>query len=246
VTRYVDSLVVTETGPGHCKDGQLNQDACLCSNGQYGRLIVVSDGLGSRTRASQGSKNACLAARDAVRYWSMNPLSPPERLAPLIQALWRSRIAPHPPEDCATTCILALRQRTGAWVIGGIGDGLAAIRLGRRELKYIIGGQRRGFLNETVGLGTSKSSNDWQFVTIPPPPAPTAAIIATDGVSDDLIPEKTGLFTAWLVDELRGLPARQRSQRLRAMLRKWPTPNHSDDKALGVIWESSSSRGRHE
>jgi Protein phosphatase 2C len=112
VTRYVESLVVTETGPGHCKDGQLNQDACLCSKGQYGRLIVVSDGLGSRPRADHGSKNACLAARDAVRYWSANPLSPPERLAPLIQALWRARIAPHPPEDCATTCILALRQQT--------------------------------------------------------------------------------------------------------------------------------------
>jgi hypothetical protein len=239
VIRNVHTLAVTETGPAHRHDGEPSQDACLCAKGRYGWLVVVSDGLGSRPHSDHGSKNACLAAKDAVRYWSANPLSPPERLAPLIQALWRTRIAPFRPEECATTCILALRQETGQWVIGGIGDGMAVIRRGDRDLTYVIGGARSGFINETVGLGVSTTAKDWRFVAYPEDPEATLAIVATDGISDDLIPERTPPFTTWLVAEIEGLSPRQRSKTMRAMLRDWPSAKHSDDKSIGIIWEST-------
>jgi Protein phosphatase 2C len=125
------------------------------------------------------------------------------------------------------------------WVLGGIGDGLAAIRMGGRDLDYVIGGPRSGFLNETVGLGLSRSAKDWRFATYLETPDLTAAVVATDGISDDLVPERTETFTAWLVKELEGLSPRQRTHRLRTMLRRWPSPKHSDDKTLGIIWESA-------
>ncbi len=244
MTGNVHTLAVTEQGPAHRQAANPNQDACLCAKGRYGCLVVVCDGLGSRAHADHGSRNACLAARDAVRHWSTNPLSPPERLAPLIQALWRTRIAPYRPEDCATTCLLALRRETGDWLVGGIGDGLAVIRRGDGTLTYVIGRVRSGFLNETVALGVSTSAKDWQFA-VSEPESGAIAIIATDGVSDDLVPERIDSFTTWLVQKLDALPPRQRSRSLRTMLRQWPSAKHSDDKSLGLIWESTS-RGHYE
>jgi Protein phosphatase 2C len=163
VIRNVNALAVTEKGPTHRLNGEPNQDTCLRSGGQYGMFVVVADGLGSRPQSDRGSRSACLAARDAVRYWSANPLSSPERLAPLIQALWRVRIAPLHPDECATTCLFALRQPTGQWVVGGIGDGMAAIREDEHDISYVMGRERTGFNNQTVGLGASKSASDWRF-----------------------------------------------------------------------------------
>jgi serine/threonine protein phosphatase PrpC len=235
---------VSETGPAHRADGLPNQDKWLHAKGRYGRLIVVCDGLGSRSHSGTGSKHACLAARDAVRYWSANPHNTHDRLGPLIHALWRARIAPHPPEDCATTCLLALRQPTGAWLIGGIGDGLAATRGVEGELAYIVGGARDGFLNETAALGMAKSNASWRFVVYPENPNSRTAIIATDGISDDLVPERTDAFVAWLIAEHGDLLPGQRTARLRSLLRNWPSKKHSDDKTLAVMWEVPGEGGQ--
>lgn len=236
--RNVNALAVTERGPAHRLNGEPNQDACLFSRGRYGVFVVVADGLGSRPHADHGSRNACLAARDAVRYWSENPLSPPERLAPLMQALWRTRIAPVHPEECATTCLFALRQQSGSWVIGGIGDGIAALRDGEGDMRYVIGAERTGFVNQTVGLGASRAASDWRFGVYPASRLPAVALLATDGVADDLIPEQSQSFAAWVAATLDGFPSRQRSNTVRVMLRRWPAANHSDDKSVGIIWES--------
>ena len=152
--RNVNALAVTEKGPTHRLNGEPNQDTCLRSGGQYGMFVVVADGLGSRPQSDHGSRNACLAARDAIRYWSANPLSPPERLAPLIQALWRVRIAPLHPDECATTCLFALRQPTGQWVVGGIGDGMAAIREDEHDISYVMGRERTGFNKSNCRTGS--------------------------------------------------------------------------------------------
>lgn len=237
--RNVNGLAVTERGPTHRLNGEPNQDACLRSRGLYGLLVVVADGLGSRPQSDHGSRNACLAARDAIRYWSANPLSPPERLAPLIQALWRVRIAPVHPDECATTCLFALRQPTGQWVIGGIGDGMAAIREDERDISYVIGRERTGFNNQTVGLGASKSASDWRFAVYPPSPVPSVALIATDGIADDIIPEQLQSFATWIAETLDGISPRHRSNSVRSMLRGWPTAKHSDDKSIAIIWESA-------
>ena len=228
---------LSEIGPAHRAEGSPNQDNWLHAEGRYGRLIVVCDGLGSRSHSDTGSKQACLAARDAVRYWSANSHNGHERLGPLIQALWRARIAPHSPEDCATTCLLVLRRPTGEWLVGGIGDGLAATQGTSEELVYIIGGAREGFLNETAALGMAKSNANWRFAVYPKDPNTRAAIITTDGISDDLVPERTAAFVAWLIAEHGDLFPRRRTARLRSLLRNWPSKKHSDDKTLAVMWE---------
>jgi Protein phosphatase 2C len=110
--------------------------------------------------------------------------------------------------------------------------------MGNGTLNYVIGRVRSGFSNETVGLGLSTNAKDWQFAVFKSEPN-TIAIIATDGVSDDLLPERIDSFTTWLVQKLQALPSRQRSPSLRMMLRQWPTAKHFDDKSLGLIWETT-------
>ena len=122
---------------------------------------------------------------------------------------------------------------------------MAVIRRGDRDLTCVIGGARSGFINETVGLGLSASAKDWRLEAFPEAADDTLAIVATDGVSDDLIPERTPPFSTWLVATIQSLSPRQRAKRVRTMLRDWPSAKHSDDKSIGIVWESTS-RGHDE
>ena len=122
-------------------------------------------------------------------------------------------------------------------MIGGIGDGIAALRDGERDIIYVVGAERTGFINQTVGLGASRSASDWRFAYSPVPRAGCRSA-STDGVADDLIPEQTQSFATWVAASLGGVPSRQRSNTMRVMLRQWPAAKHSDDKSIAVIWES--------
>jgi hypothetical protein len=61
------------------------------------------------------------------------------------------------------------------------------------------------------------------------------AVLATDGVADDLISEKLDAFCNWLVDDFLDLNPLKRWRRLQTELRNWPTPGHIDDKTLAVL-----------
>jgi hypothetical protein len=59
-------------------------------------------------------------------------------------------------------------------------------------------------------------------------------LLATDGVSEDLEPDRIGDLAAWVVDELACLA--QPGRALAHELRNWPVPHHQDDKTLLALW----------
>lgn len=228
-------------GPLHRQEGRPNEDAWLHAVGTFGVLAVVSDGMGSKLNAHIGSRAACLAVKEAVVRWSKVEDAPASYLSHLIEVLWRLRIHPTEPGTAATTCLLALASSNGAWLLGGVGDGLVLVRTGG-ELRTVIGERREGFSNETIGLGASPGPRAWRFVQLPPTHQDRVALLATDGVSDDLVPERLDGFCDWLVDSFQGLSPASRWRRLAAELRAWPTPGHLDDKTLAVLHEPISPK----
>ena len=60
-------------------------------------------------------------------------------------------------------------------------------------------------------------------------------MLATDGVADDLLPERIDGFVQWLMDDFAGMAPSQRWRALQRELKDWPTPHHTDDKTLVVL-----------
>ena len=224
-------------GPQHLRDSIPNQDAWLKASGTFGTLIAVADGVGTRKASDQGSKAACSATKEAVIRWSKTPDAPLPLLIRLIELYWRLHLHPEKPENAATTCLFALCQDSGRWIVGGIGDGLLAIGTGETWVRYIGARPEDGFANQTSSLGETVFSNKWILEDLSPTSKGRIAMIATDGVSDDLLFGSTDEFCRWFSGTYGPMQALPRWRAMRKALRDWPTPHHTDDKTIAVLEE---------
>lgn len=238
--QHTHSFGASVRGPLHRKEGRPNEDSWLHAQGPFGALAVVCDGMGSKANAREGSRAACAAVKEAVSRWSKADGAPLAYLPHLVEVLWRLRLHPIDPASAATTCLLALASPKGSLIVGGVGDGLAMARTGS-DMRVIIGDRGEDFANETNGLGASKGPRAWNLVELPATEMDRVVVLATDGVADDLLPERLDGFCDWLVDAFVPLTPRERWLRLSAELRAWPTPGHLDDKTLAVIYASPRS-----
>lgn len=199
---------------------------------------MVCDGVGSAAAAERGSRAACRAVLEAVGRWSKAKSPSDESLLRLIHALWSLRVAPENPVDCATTCLFAAMLPNDELLVAQLGDGLVAIA-GPDGAVEVLGG-RTGFSNQTIALGYARSLGDWTMARRKAL-AGTAVLLASDGVSDDLIPERIGDLILHLTTHFGPMAPAQRQQALRRELIDWQTAHHRDDKTLAVIWQSRES-----
>lgn len=225
----------SERGPLHASEALPNQDAWLKAEGSFGSLVVVCDGLGSRAKSHIGSQAACQATREAVVRWSKTKDAPLPLLVRLIELCWRLRIAPHHPDEMGTTCLFALRLCSGRWIVGGLGDGLLATVTGDEWNCHIGGRDQDSFVNETDALGAKVFSKNWVLHELSPTSKPRFAVLATDGISDDLLSEQTEAFCRWFCEEFGPMEPLSRWHAIRKNLRNWPTPKHSDDKTIAIL-----------
>jgi serine/threonine protein phosphatase PrpC len=152
----------------------------------------------------------------------------------LIHHIWNLLIHPYQPEDCVATCIFTILFARGQFFAAQLGDGLLYFQGGESPF-CLVEGRDAGFSNETIGLGLAKSLSDWHYTEKILPSAFTL-MLCTDGVADDILPERRADFVKYLRDEMDPLPPRRRSSLLRRELTNWPTPGHIDDKSLVLAW----------
>ena len=221
-------------GPLHSREKRPNEDAWLGTSGVFGTLIVVCDGVGSRPDARLGAKTACLAVRDAIIYWTRVGESRMDYLIRIIHIMWKIRIFPKEPEDCATTCLWALKHRDGRLTIAGIGDGIILLKQKNSQANRVFARNRGYFSNQTEALGFSKKISAWTYETMNDADN-MSVILATDGISDDLLEERLDAFAQWLLNTFGRMNPHKRWHKLCRELRAWPTPNHLDDKTLAVL-----------
>ena len=222
-------------GPLHRNRSVACEDAWRGKSFQTSAAIAIGDGVGSKSFSSRGAKAACDSAINAARLWIKEPSVEPSWICRWLEAQWRFAVAPHEPNQCAATCHLFAVHDAQELIYAGLGDGMALFQVGDHPVQCLSARRPEDFVNESLALGSNHRLTDWVLARIPLPPAPWIAILATDGVADDLRPEKLDSFVMWLRDDLSASPKAQRALTLRRALRDWPTPGHLDDKTLAVL-----------
>lgn len=228
----IEVFGATVRGPAHRADGTPNQDAWGRGRAGTAHVVVVSDGMGSRPHAQDGARAACGAVLDAVRQWRRYRGAPTEVLLGLVHLLWRARIAPKAPEDCACTCLFAAIEADGSGIVAQLGDGLIVVRDGE-GLSAVANRSGCSFGNETEALGTTHRTGAW--AQRPLDKSVNTVVLCTDGVSDDLLQDRLAEFVDWLVMDVGREDPAARGRALRRALRDWPTPRHLDDKTIAVV-----------
>ncbi len=225
------STGVSVRGPDHASKDEANQDALGLWGWKNGRIAVLSDGMGSRPLSQIGSRLACLVTRRAVR--ARTNLDDIKSLVAQVYRLWLQML-PIPPSQAACTLLFAISLPDGDTVLAQLGDGLIAYRTGGKF--HILTTERGGFGNQTEALGISKSWSDWRAVRMRFSQPGDGVLMTSDGVSDDLVPERIEDFFRMVHRECRKRTHRQAKRWLRNQFEAWPTPGHSDDKTIGMIF----------
>lgn len=221
------------SGPVHIAAGLPNQDAWGHAMVRGHRVVVVADGLGSRARAQDGSRAAVAAVPEALRAWVRYSDAPVEVLLGLVHLLWRAELAPIEPDEAATTCLFAVVAPDGSGLVAQLGDGLVLVGDGA-EAEALAKRPDDSFANQTLALGVTRRIGAWHWRRLAP--GTRRFLLCTDGVADDLLPDRHPALLDWLEQDLLSLPPQQRWRTLARELRDWPTPRHTDDKTLAFIW----------
>lgn len=239
----VQTFGATVPGGPDAPNGNLGEDRWRSARLHGHTLIVVADGVGSCAHGALGAKLACDAVRQALLRWP-GCASGVEVvwLLRLIETLWRLEHASIPPGTRATTCMFAVREADGHLLAAGLGDGLCLIR-SKGRLTCRGGRDRNAFNDTTRALGGPHRLDDW-WVFRGGPGTSHAVMLATDGVADDLDPDRYDGLTSWLFDEVSALSAGRRSRVLRDELTRWPVPGRSDDRTLAVLVEQEAPCAR--
>ena len=221
----------TVIGPAHRDGGEPNQDAVLLRGHRGGWFLAVADGLGSRQLSHVGSR---LAVRTAYRSLRNGLFEQSPRDA--IQGFYRDWLNALPgkaPQLMATTLLAASCNRDGRCVIVQLGDGLALYR--SRGGFGVLDDGRAGFANETAALGVTKAFSAWRFADVELVEPGDGVVLMTDGLADDLQPERLEGFARKLSRETSKRARRRGKRWLEQQLAAWPTAMHADDKTIGMI-----------
>ena len=196
------------------------------------RAIAIADGMGSKKYSRQGANAAVASALRAAKNWAAHPQIGTNWLIRWLEAEWRYTLGDLDPNDCGTTCWLAVSSPHAGLLVIGLGDGFALCASGDEEPNIISGRKDDDFSNETLALGVTHKSSDWKVRHFPSTPELWLVVLATDGVADDIRGDRIGSFLQW-VKEISSLkhPARG----IRRALKKWPVEAHTDDKTVAAI-----------
>ncbi len=227
------ALGCSVAGPAHADEGRPNEDAWLARVSARGGFAVVCDGLGSRPLALLGARAATRAASRAWRQWSTAPHAELADFVRLVEVLWRLELGPVALADACTTLLFAGLRADGSGLVAQLGDGLTLVSLSGGPAR-VLTPERQDFASCSLALGAPHTLADWTLSPLPAFPPRSLALLTTDGISDDLVPEHRGAFAARLRDEYGATPGAAR--RLRAALHDWPVPHHRDDKTLVLLW----------
>lgn len=221
-------------GPEHIRARKPNQDACLVRRSREATTVVVCDGLGSREHSGRGARAACRSVVEAVRHWSEVPEAPTDLLLRAIHALWNIKVHERGAAASATTCLFAVACADGRLVLAQLGDGIVMLK--RPDGCVTLEADEDKFGNETIGLGISRDVREWRIHVEPPSNEPMTVFMATDGVADDLLPERREGFLQFVLNEYALAPSGPHAGALAAQLKAWPTPKHRDDKTVALLW----------
>lgn len=229
-------------GPSHILNELPNQDACAVLSLKEGMAFVVSDGVGSKKHSDIGSKEVIKAVKQAIKTWYQFPHASANHLLSLIHTYWEMGILPYDRDDCSATCLFAVILNDNRCIIGQVGDGVILFKLGKDH--YVLHEKEDDYVNVTLPLHLARRK-DWKIEDFFIDDS-FEILLATDGVSEDLIKEKRFHFMTDLVEKISDVKGqKKKNSKIKNMLKKWGNPYNSDDKSL-IIYSRRVMNGKYE
>lgn len=221
----------TITGQSHLEIGQKNQDNFSITKYNFGLVMVVADGLGSKKYSDIGSRQVCKSVGEAVKVWFKKSDAPIEMLIKLIHSIWNMLIYPYPKNECSTTCLFSIILNDGRVVLGQLGDGL--IYYLQNNSLTVLDEKHDDFVNITTSMSSVKSINDWKYKIINISNDNFSLFMTTDGLSEDIIVEKRKDFLIYLLKKIKcKTNQKSRNITIKKILKNCEGEYNNDDKTL--------------
>ena len=230
----------TVCGEHHKLHGTENQDAIGFAVNDSGMVMCVADGVGSHIYSAEGSKSAVAAVMQVFALLAQGGLDQ-TAVTEEICALYMEGIPAEHLGKAATTCIYiaVVEQRI---YVGLIGDGVCCLRKNGEML--FVSRKDDDFSNIVYPLSVGSTLSSWELRCFDITEYDTIeALIATDGISVDIIPGKEGVCLDYFIRKISETPGENRNVALSEILTEWGTDGSSDDKSVIVYKRQGEKNG---
>ncbi|MFW5980944.1 MAG: PP2C family serine/threonine-protein phosphatase [bacterium] len=229
------------TGQAHLKTKTPNQDSYLIREYESGLVLAAADGLGSRKYSHLGSRAICKAVCNAFERWDRLESSDVEKLVELVNKYWFADPSlAGDKSEYATTCLFAIYLKTGELLIAQLGDGIILYKID--EESNVLQEKEDDFSNFTKSIHNCSYAGEWKYKSIDMGNRDLTLMLATDGVSEDLIVEKRGEFLDYLKKRVsQGANLEERNNIISGILEGWITKYHNDDKTLLLLYKEDEN-----
>ena len=209
----------------------VNQDSFLCKPYKDGYIMVVSDGMGSKSLSHLGSKCICECVYDVVSNYAfdLDVIS----FKDIIYACheeWKKRLSDFDIKQCYATLLVAvIRKKTIK--AARLGDGFLAI-YADGKVTCLYDKKENYFANETDCLKENQDREKIEIFKIEYSKY-QGAVSCTDGVEIGTMKEKDIIgFTQEFVDEYSNKEKEDVIEEIESWLEDWPG---MDDKTLVFV-----------
>jgi serine/threonine protein phosphatase PrpC len=225
-------MVIQTSIRGNKEEGIPNQDHIAFFENEDLLIAAVCDGLGSSKHSLVGATIACQVVIDELQnVYVFHQL---QQLGTSIKNRWEkeiNRIADSL-NDYRTTCsFVGVFKKEKKIVAGQLGDVLISLRID--GLFRYLQSNNKDFSNETECLGSGRKekfslvvyefSHSFDF------------LIATDGIADELQPEKIESFHNYLKEKFQNIEISLRNDVLKNEIEEFINEKNNDDKSLIFI-----------
>ena len=209
----------------------VNQDSFLCKPYKDGYIMVVSDGMGSKSLSHLGSKCICECVYDVVSNYAFDlDVISVKDIIYACHEEWKKRLSDFDIKQCYATLLVAvIRKKTIK--AARLGDGFLAI-YADGKVTCLYDKKENYFANETDCLKENLDREKIEIVKIEYSKY-QGAVSCTDGVEIGTMQEKDIIgFTQEFVDEYSNKEKEEVIEEIESWLEDWPG---MDDKTLVFV-----------
>ena len=219
-------------GESHQATHTPNQDAYIIEKSRYGVTLAVADGVGSQKHSQIGSRAIVKAVARAFRLYETNRI-PVSEITATAFALYKKAVPASKRAQASTTCVFAYISEKNGLFIGQVGDSVCYLKINERFL--VMQGADAEFSNVVLPLCAEWDEARWKTRHFALTDSSVIQImLATDGVSNDIIPGKEEECLDFYVSKIQGLDVAKGKKTVKSILQNWDVPGSGDDKTMIV------------
>jgi serine/threonine protein phosphatase PrpC len=227
---------ISVIGEDHVSKNLPCQDAWNFAKYKNGRVIVLSDGLGSKKFSDIGSKIACKAVIKTVKLllYNDNTQHSISHLLLSIHKKWIELLKNNEVSQYSATCLFALKYKSKI-ILAQLGDGaIIAISKKEDECFVLTDDKDNMFSNMTNSLNAKFSKEQWKIKVIESKNI-LSVVLCSDGISEDIKPNFLIEFAKDFYLSHKCLRKHKREKRVKKMLQDWHLTGSRDDKTIAYL-----------